>query len=88
MNRLTIILFLLAYVSSGVCTTSTNRDLSEFFGGRRGCFVLYDAQADSFIRFNPQSCAERFTPCSTFKIAGEQGGPANDSRDDRVGPQQ
>ena len=69
MNHLTTILFWLACASPGVCATSTKRDLSEFFGGRGGCFVLYDAQADSFIRFNPKSCAERFTPCSTFKIA-------------------
>src|SRR5204863_118087 len=69
MNPRTILLFWLACVSPGVCATSTNRDLSEFFGGRAGCFVLYDAQADSFLRSNPKSCAERFTPCSTFKIA-------------------
>ncbi len=46
---LTLILFWLACASPGVCATSTNRDLSEFFGGRAGCFVLYDAQADSKI---------------------------------------
>jgi bla regulator protein BlaR1 len=44
-------------------------DLSEYFGRREGCFVLYDAQADRYIRYNPKGCAERFTPCSTFKIA-------------------
>jgi beta-lactamase class D len=53
----------------GFCSTSTNLDLSEFFGGHGGCFVLYDSQADSYIRYNPKGCAERFSPCSTFKIA-------------------
>jgi beta-lactamase class D len=69
MQHLTIILFWLACASPGLCATSTNLDLSEFFGGRDGCFVLYDSLADSYIRYNPKSCAERFTPCSTFKIA-------------------
>lgn len=63
------LIFLLAGVSQGFSTTSTNVDLSAFFGGREGCFVLYDAQADSYLRYNPKGGAERFTPCSTFKIA-------------------
>ena len=66
---LTIVLFWLAGGATGFCTTVTNRDFSELFGGREGCFVLYDAQSDSYIRYNPGGCAERFTPCSTFKIA-------------------
>lgn len=54
------------------CTTwgaiSTTRDLAEFFGGREGCFVLYDSQSDSYLRHNPKACTARFSPCSTFKI--------------------
>ena len=69
MKNLLIILFCLACAASGFCATSTNIDLSEFFAGREGCFVLYDAQADNYLRYNPQGCAERFSPCSTFKIA-------------------
>lgn len=69
MRNLIFTVFCLAWAASGFCVTSTNRDLSEFFGGRKGCFVLYDERADSFIRYNPKGCAERFTPCSTFKIA-------------------
>jgi beta-lactamase class D len=69
MRHVIIILLWLACAGPGVCATSTNLDLSEFFGGRDGCFVLYDAQTYSYIRHNPKSCAERFTPCSTFKIA-------------------
>jgi len=49
--------------------TTTNVDLSEFFGGHPGCFVLYDESADRYVRYHPEACAERFTPCSTFKIA-------------------
>lgn len=69
MHYLIITLFWLACTISGFCATSTNLDLSEFFDGHEGCFVLYDARADSYARFNPKGCAERFTPCSTFKIA-------------------
>ena len=69
MHRPIIILLWLACTSLGFYATSTNLDWSEFFGGREGCFVLYDARADSYVRYNPKGCAERFTPCSTFKIA-------------------
>jgi beta-lactamase class D len=63
------LLFWLALTALGNCATSTNRDLSQFFEGHPGCFVLYDPQTDSFLRYHPKDCAERFTPCSTFKIA-------------------
>jgi bla regulator protein BlaR1 len=64
-----IILCCLAVSNSGCSTTSKTRDFSEFFGGREGCFVLYDARTDTYLRYNPKGCAERFSPCSTFKIA-------------------
>ena len=69
MRNLVVILCWLACSSLGYGTTSTNRDLLEFFGGREGCFVLYDAQTDIYLRYNPEGCAKRFSPCSTFKIA-------------------
>jgi beta-lactamase class D len=69
MRSFIVILCWLALANSGFSATSTNRDLSEFFDGREGCFVLYDAEADAWLRYNPEGCAERFSPCSTFKIA-------------------
>ncbi len=33
-----------------------------------GCFVLYNLNADSTIRYNPTRCAQGFLPASTFKI--------------------
>jgi beta-lactamase class D len=63
-----IALFTFACTNPGVGATSTNRDFSEFFAGRDGCFVLYDSGNDSYIRYNTSGCAERFSPCSTFKI--------------------
>src|ERR1043166_7328418 len=69
MNYVIAILFWLVCASQGFCATSTSLNLSEFFGGHEGCFVLYDEQADNYVRYHPKECAERFTPCSTFKIA-------------------
>jgi beta-lactamase class D len=68
MRAFTIILLSIAYASVGLGASSATRDLSEFFGGRQGCFVLYDSQNDSYLRHNPKGCAERYSPCSTFKI--------------------
>ncbi len=69
MPRLIIILAWLTSLTVGFGATTTNLDLAPLFGGREGCFVLYDAQADGYARYNPPGCTERFTPCSTFKIA-------------------
>ena len=69
MHTLITTLFWLACVAQGLCATSTNLALTELFGGRDGCFVLYDARSDTYARYNPKGCAEGFTPCSTFKIA-------------------
>jgi beta-lactamase class D len=68
MRALAIILFSIAWASLGLGASSATRDLSEFFGGREGCFVFYDSQSDSYLRHNPKGCAERYSPCSTFKI--------------------
>jgi bla regulator protein BlaR1 len=65
-----VIAFILSFFAiSGFGTTTTNLDLSEFFRGHEGCFVLYATQADSYIQYNSNACRERFSPCSTFKIA-------------------
>src|SRR5215472_1828652 len=69
-NRLIfgITLLTLAWASLGIGATSKTRNLSEFFDGREGCFVMYDSQSDEYLRYNPEKCTERFSPCSTFKI--------------------
>ena len=43
-------------------------DLSPFFEGYLGCFVMWDAGSDEYTRYNPDRCAERLAPCSTYKI--------------------
>ena len=66
MRTWVIALFSFAWSSWGA--SSTTRDLSKFFGGHEGCFVLYDSREARYLRHNPRGCAERFSPCSTFKI--------------------
>ena len=69
MRNVLITFFLSFCASPGFGTTTTNLDLSSFFHGHEGCFVLYATQTDSYIRYNSIACRERYSPCSTFKIA-------------------
>ena len=46
----------------------TVRDLSSYFHGLNGAFVLYDQAANSWLRYNPEQCRTRYSPASTFKI--------------------
>ena len=37
--------------------------------GFDACFVMLDLESGEYLRVNPERCAERLSPCSTFKIA-------------------
>jgi len=43
-------------------------ELEKYFQGSVGAFVVYDLNNNSYIRYNPTRCAERFFPASTYKI--------------------
>ncbi|HKY22013.1 MAG TPA: penicillin-binding transpeptidase domain-containing protein [Vicinamibacterales bacterium] len=43
-------------------------DLSRHFEGLDGTFVLLNGATGAYIRHNPARAAQRFAPCSTFKI--------------------
>ncbi len=43
-------------------------ELAKYFQGFEGAFVLYDLNRNRYNRYNPERCAERFLPASTFKI--------------------
>lgn len=43
-------------------------ELEKYFQGFKGAFILYDLNRNQYIRYNPERCAERFLPASTFKI--------------------
>jgi beta-lactamase class D len=49
-------------------TTNEERNLSSFFGKYSGAFVLLDAAHGHWLRYHPDLCRKRVTPCSTFKI--------------------
>lgn len=46
----------------------TAPDLSGYFAGLNGTFVLLDAASDRYVRYRADRANERFAPCSTFKI--------------------
>lgn len=44
-------------------------DFAKLFAGRDGCFELYDLKTNTLVvRSNARRCAERTSPCSTFKV--------------------
>jgi beta-lactamase class D len=47
---------------------SYEADLSKYFEGYSGAFVLYDVNNKYYIRYNEEQCKKRLSPCSTFKI--------------------
>ncbi|CAH2030622.1 penicillin-binding transpeptidase domain-containing protein [Trichlorobacter ammonificans] len=46
----------------------TAPDLSGYFAGLNGTFVLLDAASERYVRYHADRANERFAPCSTFKI--------------------
>ena len=49
-------------------TEESRPELEEYFQGFNGAFVLYDLNGNRFTRYNPEGCADRLLPASTFKI--------------------
>lgn len=43
-------------------------DVSPFFDGFEGCFVLMNLQSGKTLQHNPTRCDKRMPPCSTFKV--------------------
>jgi beta-lactamase class D len=61
------IIFLLLFV--GV-TAQAEIDFKSEFGDRNGCFLIKDLKTGAVIAdYNAKRCEERFSPCSSFKIA-------------------
>lgn len=48
----------------------TDADFKKEFGDRDGCFLISDLKTGKIIsEYNSKRCQERFSPCSSFKIA-------------------
>ena len=70
LTRPFVLLFLLlcSFASLAAQPRESGRDLSSYFRGLNGAFVLYDQEANSWMRYNPERCRTRYSPASTFKI--------------------
>jgi beta-lactamase class D len=78
------------FVLALLCACSQGPDQEPEFGahfeerGVGGAFILYDVNGDTYVRYNPGRCAQRFIPASTFKplnalIALEVGSVADEN---------
>lgn len=47
---------------------TTVEDLSSYFNGYDGCFVLYDTNKNEYVVYNEEKAKKQVPPCSTFKI--------------------
>lgn len=66
MKFIPLLLFFLFFSLSVVAKV----DFKQAFQDRDACFVLYDLENGKTVsEYNPTRCKERFTPCSSFKIA-------------------
>lgn len=69
MNPVLLLYALFALLHSTLAAeTAEERDLSAEFGSYSGAFVLYDAAQQRWLRYHPEECRVRTTPCSTFKV--------------------
>jgi beta-lactamase class D len=68
MRKAICLLLVFCVLLTACCALKPAPDLSPFFAGYEGCFVVWDVTADEYIRYNPERCAERLSPCSTYKI--------------------
>lgn len=62
MKKIALISFLL------ITSLYAQKDISKYFEGINGCFVLYDFNKDVYTRYNKERCEQRFLPASTFKV--------------------
>lgn len=64
-----LVVRLLVVAIMGSAAHAAEPDFARLFAGRDGCFALYDLKEDKLVtRFNPERCAQRTSPCSTFKV--------------------
>jgi len=54
--------------STPTSASETKPELEKYFQGFPGTFVLYDLNANRYIRYNPEGSSKGFLPASTFKI--------------------
>lgn len=66
----TLVLVALGLLFLPLGARAAEPDYARIFQGRDGCFELYDlTRSKVLVRSNDKLCAERSSPCSTFKVA-------------------
>lgn len=67
---LTLLLCLNVFTASNANASVTiiRNDVSKYFAGYEGTFVLYDEKNNQYSIYNEQQSDRRLSPCSTFKI--------------------
>lgn len=63
-----IVVFAVSRLAANVAPSLPEVDFKARFGNFNGCFVLHDLKGGWTLRYNDAGCAERLSPCSTFKI--------------------
>lgn len=67
-SALLIFVLVALFRSALAAETAGECDLSAEFGSYSGAFVLYDTAQQRWLRYHPEECRVRTTPCSTFKV--------------------
>jgi beta-lactamase class D len=58
------------YPNYATAIALTETEFKKLFEDRDGCFVMSDLKTGKILsEYNPKRCQERFSPCSSFKIA-------------------
>ena len=72
MNQIMLILSIIIFFSltSFSQKVEQRKDFKKYFDeyGHVGCFVLYDLNKETYLKYNTKRCEEKFIPASTFKI--------------------
>src|SRR5580698_5493433 len=66
LSKLICLGLLLAFFQAG----AAEPDFAKIFQGKDACFILYDLKTGKVVsQYNAARCEQKFSPCSTFKIA-------------------
>jgi len=70
MKKFVLIMLIASIALWGGSQTTTELNLGSIFEkyGVSGCFVLYDQEENSYMKFNSGLCDSGYIPASTFKI--------------------
>jgi beta-lactamase class D len=75
MKKVIVIVLMLISIFSYGCEAIYNSELKDidinftkYFEGYKGCFILYDLDNDTYLKYNQAQADQRIAPMSTFKV--------------------